>query len=65
MTKQTCAQKNNQKKCLSEIYNFIIRINEPEEHNISMLSGKIFKTMKFEIFHFVQDDNQLVIIWEG
>jgi len=30
-----------------------------------MLSGKILKTMKFEIFHFVQDDNQLVIIWEG
>jgi hypothetical protein len=30
-----------------------------------MLSGNIFKTMKFEIFHFVQDDNQLVIIWEG
>jgi hypothetical protein len=24
----------------------------------TMLSGNIFKTMKFEISHFVQDDNQ-------
>ena len=36
-----------------------------ENHFISMLSGNIFKTIKFEIFHFVQDDNQLVIYLGG
>ncbi len=30
-----------------------------------MLSGNNFKTLKFEIFHFVQDDNQLVISSES
>jgi hypothetical protein len=30
-----------------------------------MLSGNIFKTIESEIFHFVQDDNQLVIYLGG
>jgi hypothetical protein len=34
-------------------------------NSLSMLSGNIFKTMKFEISHFVQDDNKLVIYLEG
>ena len=34
-------------------------------HMKSMLSGKIFKTMDFEISHFVRDDNQLFIYLGG
>ncbi len=30
-----------------------------------MLSGKIVKPMKFEISHFVRDDNQLVMYCGG
>ena len=34
-------------------------------YNFTLLSGKIFKAMNFEISHFVRDDNQLFIYLGG